>query len=99
MKKVRHWDLEGWQGNWNGDVWKAIADLALTRDDLRIFTLNMDFGLAIIMKGVPEFKPKFTLEDIRSGDYAFFDRNREKLINLREPKYFKQVFFAETAKK
>ena len=35
---------------WNGDVWKAIVDLR-QREDLEIFTCEMDQGIGIIKKG------------------------------------------------
>ena len=56
----------------------------------------MDFGLAIVMKGIPDHKPSFTLNEIQNGDYTFFNENRKELLNLKKPKYFKQVFFTET---
>jgi len=38
-------NLPGWTNNWNGDVWKTIAHLRASRNDLHIFTLAGDFGL------------------------------------------------------
>lgn len=92
LDKVKNWELPGWQGQWNGDVWKTIANLIRTRQDLRIFTLDMDFGLGIIMKGEPEHTHNFTAQEIEDNDYAFFDQHRRELINLKPPKYFFEVF-------
>jgi hypothetical protein len=39
---------------WCGDVWKSIAILRTTRDDLQIKTYDMDFGCAVIKRGKSE---------------------------------------------
>ena len=38
-----------YRGYWNGDVWKSIVELR-TKNDLDIFTCQIDFGVAIIRK-------------------------------------------------
>lgn len=90
--KVKNWDLPGWQGQWNGDVWKTVADLTVTRPDLNVFTLDMDYGLGIVTRGKQEVSHSFTITDIKNGDFDFFDQNREQLINLKNPKYFFDFF-------
>jgi hypothetical protein len=44
-------ELPGWNGNWNGDVWKAIAHTRIMRKDVEVFTLDLDWGLGVIVKG------------------------------------------------
>lgn len=41
-------------GAWTGDCWKSFVYLRGSRDDLEIFTINTDYGLAIIKKGYQE---------------------------------------------
>ncbi len=93
-EKVKNWDLPGWQGQWNGDVWKTVADLIVTRPDLHVFTLDMDYGLGVVMKGEREIHVPFTLEEVVQGDYAFFEKNRMELLNLKHPKYIKELMGA-----
>lgn len=38
-----------YRGYWNGDVWKAIVELR-TKENLDIFTSQIDFGIAVIRK-------------------------------------------------
>lgn len=80
-------DLAGWNGLWNGDVWKAIAHLRTEYDDLEIFTLDLDWGLGIITKGKGQKLTGVSIEDIEKADYYFLEKNREHLLNLKHPKY------------
>jgi len=41
-------------GMWTGDCWKAFVNLRQTRDDLEMFTVDVDMGLGIIRKGKQE---------------------------------------------
>jgi len=88
--RVKNWELAGWQGQWNGDVWKTVADLVVSRPDLSVFTLDMDYGLGVVTRGHQEIAHEYTIEDIVEGDYPFFDKNRKQLLNLKHPKYFSQ---------
>lgn len=87
-------ELAGWNGAWNGDVWKTLAHLRIISDDLEIFTLDLDYGLGIIRKGKPNKLTDITIEEIEQADYYFLEKNREKILNLKHPRYFKQ--FLET---
>jgi len=89
-EKVKNWDLPGWQGQWNGDVWKTVADLIVTRPDLSVFTLDMDYGLGVVSKGTAETDHSFTIEEIVQGDYTFLEKNRKALLNLKHPKFIKE---------
>lgn len=89
-EKVRNWDLPGWQGQWNGDVWKTVADLIVTRPDLTVFTLDMDYGLGVVAKGSRNTNVPFTIDEVKQGDYAFFEKNRKQLLNLKHPKFIRE---------
>lgn len=39
------------QAHWNGDVWKVIVTLRATRSDLRVYTVDADEGLGVVMWG------------------------------------------------
>lgn len=80
-------DLPGWNGAWNGDVWKALAHLRIKHENLNIFTLDLDWGLGIISFGKSTPLKQFTIEEIQNADYAFLEKNRTTLLNLQPPKY------------
>lgn len=62
---------------WNGDCWKAFVKLRQTRNDLEMFTVDTDYGCAVIKKG------KQDLLKIKGKiDYHSFDKNRVKWLNL-----------------
>jgi hypothetical protein len=42
------------KGIWTGDVWKACALLRMTRPDLKMCTVDVDFGVGIIQRGSQE---------------------------------------------
>ncbi len=39
---------------WTGDVWKALLRLRAERLDIRMFTLDTDYGVTVIERGAPE---------------------------------------------
>jgi len=79
-KAMQHPD---WSWQWSGDVWKAVAALR-TRADLRIFVLDVDFGLAIITRGKPETIVKFPVDKL---SYQDLEKDREHILNLKQVAY------------
>lgn len=86
------WENRKFNGEWNGDVWKAIVYLRSTRNDINIFVLDCDYGLGIITKGKPENNLPFAKEEINSLPYEEFEKNRLVWLNLKAPEYFYQYF-------
>lgn len=80
-------DLPGWNGCWNGDVWKTLLNLRSQRKDINVFTLDLDWGLGVITKGEPENVFDFKIDDIEDVDYYFLEKHRNDILNLKEPKY------------
>ncbi|MCK5211062.1 class I SAM-dependent methyltransferase [Candidatus Parcubacteria bacterium] len=80
--------MKGWNGKWNGDVWKTIVHLRSMRNDLNIFVLNTDHGLGIIRKGAPENMLDHKASDIENMKYEDLDKDRNKLLNLKGENYF-----------
>jgi len=64
-------------GIWNGDCWKAFVKLRQERTDLVMFTVDTDYGCAIIKKGSQD--PLIVDEEI---NYANFNKNRKSWLNL-----------------
>lgn len=79
--------LPDWNGLWCGDVWKAVAHLRATRDDLNVFVLDCDFGIGVVSKGKPESTPHLSEARIRSLTYEDLQRDRRELINLKPQEY------------
>ena len=68
-------------GDWNGDVWKAFLDLRRTRDDLKMFTVDTDFGCGVIRLGKQDlYVDAVEVPDMYTWDY--FEEKREKILNL-----------------
>ena len=72
---------------WNGDVWKSIVKLRLTRSDLSIRVVDTDFGVGII-----NIKPMDTYNKSKNIDWEYFDNNRQEIINLISVDEFKQLY-------
>jgi len=83
--------LTGWTGTWCGDVWKTIAYLRATQSNLRICVLDCDYGLGMITKGIPESMLDYSKEEIDKFSYADLEKNRRKILNLKDTGYFKEV--------
>ena len=84
--------VEGWTGEWCGDVWKAIVYLReVFPESLEVFVLNDDYGLGIVrVKG--EIKGPLTIDKsvfstIDAMSYKSMDRDRERLLGLKEKSY------------
>lgn len=78
----------GWDGTWNGDVWKTMVYLRSMRKDLNSFVLNTDHGLGIVYKGIPENTLDFSKEAIDKLTYKDLEKNRLELLNLKPVEYF-----------
>ena len=71
-----------------GDVWKTIVHLRATRDDLRVFVLNCDYGLGIIRPGTPgSALVGVAVEEIADMTYRDLVRHREDYVNLKPVAY------------
>jgi len=80
-------NLPGWNGAWQGDVWKTICFLRSIRNDLRIFVLDCDCGLGIITRGEPKNCLNLSKDDLFRMTYDDLKNDREKLLNLKDESY------------
>jgi hypothetical protein len=64
-------------GSWTGDCWKAFVNLRNSRDDLEMFTIDTDHGLAIIKKG----SQNITNID-EEINYKNFVKNKKEWMNI-----------------
>lgn len=86
------WKGRGFDGEWNGDVWKAILRLRCTRSDVHVFVLDCDYGLGVITKGKPENNLTLPVDSIAKLTYHDFDLNRESWLNLKPLNHFYDFF-------
>ena len=87
IQEVQAMNLPGWDGVWNGDVWKTIAYLRSNYDDLNIFVLNCDFGVGVITRGKPETVLNLDEEDLKSINYKNLEADRKQILNLKGTDY------------
>lgn len=80
--------LDGWTGEWSGDVWKTIAYLRSTQKELNIFVLDCNYGLGIITNGIPEDMLNFSKKEIEKLAYDDLEKNRSQILNLKSTGYF-----------
>jgi hypothetical protein len=72
--------FQKWE-EWNGDCWKAIARLRTEEKDLKIHTINTDWGLGFIQKESNGNIPIAVSLD-KVLDYSFFENNKNELMNV-----------------
>jgi len=82
---------------WTGDVWKAIVHLRSLHNDLRVFTLDCDFGCAIISKGEPESLLSFSQTEIEAMDFDDLCGDYVGMLNLKPAEYL-DTFIMEKRK-
>lgn len=88
IAEARKANLTGWTNEWCGEVWKTICFLRSTRSDLRVFVLDIDYGLGIIVRMKPEEQLSLSAEQIDAMTYDDLEKNREKLLGLKSKEYF-----------
>ena len=80
--------IKNWDGNWNGDVWKALIHIRLTHPELEVFTVDVDWGVGVIRRGLSTPLKNVTLSELAQADYYLLENNRAEFLNLKSPDYF-----------
>ncbi len=73
---------DGFAGEWNGEVYKAVVRLR-THDDLRVDVLDCDQGVGVVRRGTPEIRLDLSPAEVEGLAYGDLDRDRERLLGLR----------------
>jgi len=81
-------EIYGGYGMWAGTVWKSIAKLRTSREDLSIEVVDTDYGCGIIQRG--NQKLYSTSEDYL--DYSFYASNRIELMNIISVRKFRSKY-------
>jgi hypothetical protein len=66
----------GGQMPWCGTVWRSFAKLRMEREDLRMLTVDLDWGYGLIVRGEQMLFPKKELT------YSMLERDRVELLNI-----------------
>jgi hypothetical protein len=74
---------------WVGDTWKAIVDLRSFHNDLLVFTLDCDWGCAVVTRGKPESMLGFSKSDIKAMEYSDLKKDFGGMLNLKHPTYLR----------
>ena len=88
-------DSQGNKLGWCDDVWKTIAHLRSTRQDLNIFVLDCDHGVGVITKNRPENNLNLNPETIKQLTYKDLVKDRQQILNLKPPEYLQQFLSAQ----
>lgn len=77
-------------GPWTGDVWRSIAELRMSVDDLEIHTIDTDYGCAVIRRGknfiynIPNGSTSLSFDDFLSY--------KDQMLNVITPQQFIQHY-------
>lgn len=83
-------NIEGWDGDWCGDVWKSVAYLIRKYPDtLEVGVINSDFGLGFLMpkSGIKELDigiDEILFAEIDKLTYEDMMNDPKRTINLKE---------------
>ncbi|NOU19317.1 MAG: class I SAM-dependent methyltransferase [Bacteroidales bacterium] len=87
-EKVKAIGINPYGYAWTGDVWKTILNIRSTHKDLKVITLDCDFGLGIIKKATPESCLNYSIDQIEQLTYNELEKDRVMLLNLTDPEEF-----------
>ena len=80
-RTIAHQAIPRYRGSWNGDVWKSIVELR-TRDDLEVFTCEIDFGVGIIRKKNNKNPLKIPHNDFKKLKFKDYYYNNKEFMNV-----------------
>lgn len=80
----------GFQGQWTGDVYKAIIHLRATRSDVFVAVLDCDHGVGLVMKGKPESRLPIDPQVIGHMTFADLRLSLGHWLNLKPASWFSE---------
>jgi hypothetical protein len=76
-------------GNWNGTVYRSLIKLRLYRKDLKLKTVDSDWGVGILTRGESNTLNAFPDEAMT---WEWFSSNRKEVLNLISPEEFSMEY-------
>ena len=83
--------IPGWNGVWNGDVWKTIVHLRSLHPDLETVVLDCDQGVGVVRRKPGQKKLPFTAGENQKLSYAALDANRHAWLGLKPATYLREM--------
>jgi hypothetical protein len=74
--------LPGWNGDWNGEVYKTLVRIR-THGDLRACVIDCDHGVGVVAEGDPRSRLSLSQEEIARLEYRDLVARRAFLLDLR----------------
>lgn len=81
----------GWDGEWTGDVWKAIVRLRAQHPDLETFVLHSDHGIGVVTRARNQAPLTFTEAQIGAMEYSDLARDVQRLLGLCPPHHLRST--------
>lgn len=72
---------DGFTGDWNGDVYRAIVRLR-ARGDLDVAVIDADQGVGLVRQGTPRTRVELAADEVDGLRYADLERDRARLLGL-----------------
>ncbi len=87
------WKLNGlgWNGEWTGDVWKAVVRLRTLHPDLETFVIHSDHGIGVVRRARNRAPLAFTEEQIGAMRFSDLARDAQRLLGLCPPHHFRST--------
>lgn len=82
IEVLRNEGIEGWTGEWNGDVWKTIVHLRAFHPELNVRTIDADQGLGVISFGQNENLLQLGKDQLDNAGFDLLENNRKEFLGL-----------------
>jgi len=76
-------------GNWNGTVYLSLIKLRLYKNDLKLVTVDTDWGVGILTRELSETINVFPSE---ATTWDFFTLNRQQILDLISTEEFDEIY-------
>lgn len=76
-------------GDWNGTVYMSLIKLRLYRKDLKLVTVDSDWGVGILTKDINETLDAFPSDAMT---WEFFYENKNSILDLITPAQFEEMY-------
>jgi len=80
---IEHTLIPRIQAQWNGDVYKSILKFRQYNTNHKIFTVDTDWGVSVIIKNSNNTDSSKNVDFFKAiNDWDYFNENRKELLNL-----------------
>jgi hypothetical protein len=76
-------------GEWNGTVYLSLIKLRLYRNDLKLVTVDTDWGVGILTRDISESLDVFPSD---ATTWEFFNENRQEILDLISPEQLEELY-------